>query len=140
MWRWGRVHGATPTFARSGPHRTGHPRAVNDNLGLRSRLPNDKALTRGHHVVCAVTSAQQPVSHNAFSRASTPSVKTIFVPISPLLQAMVWRAQNVANKINYDTFGSQNIQSSIFGRLDTATDGAVTNSPRRMQLSTKYNF
>ncbi len=49
-------------------------------------------------------------------------------------------AQNVANKINYDTFGSQNIQSSIFGRLNAATDGVVSNSPRRMQLSAKYNF
>ncbi len=49
-------------------------------------------------------------------------------------------AQNLANTVSYDTFGSQNIQSSIFGRLNAATDGVVSNSPRRMQLSAKYTF
>jgi hypothetical protein len=49
-------------------------------------------------------------------------------------------AQNVFNNVTYDTFGSQSIQSSVFGRLNAATDGVVNNSPRRMQLSAKYNF
>ena len=49
-------------------------------------------------------------------------------------------AQNVANNTTYDTFGSQSIQSSLFARLNAATDGVVNNSPRRMQLSVKYNF
>ena len=49
-------------------------------------------------------------------------------------------AQNLANNITYDTFGSQSIQSSVFGRLNAATDGVVNNSPRRMQLSAKYVF
>ncbi len=49
-------------------------------------------------------------------------------------------AQNLANNINYDTFGSQSIQSSVFGRLNAATDGVVSNQPRRMQLSAKYVF
>lgn len=49
-------------------------------------------------------------------------------------------AQNLANNVSYDTFGSQNIQSSVFGRLNPATDGVVSNGPRRMQLSAKYVF
>lgn len=49
-------------------------------------------------------------------------------------------AQNLANNITYDTFGSQSIQSSVFARLNAATDGVVNNSPRRMQLSAKYTF
>ncbi|HZY63070.1 MAG TPA: TonB-dependent receptor [Edaphobacter sp.] len=49
-------------------------------------------------------------------------------------------AQNLANTVSYDTFGSQSIQSSVFGRLNPATDGVVSNSPRRMQLSAKYVF
>jgi hypothetical protein len=49
-------------------------------------------------------------------------------------------AQNLANNVTYDTFGSQSIQSSVFARLNAATDGVVNNGPRRMQLSAKYNF
>src|SRR5216683_2342538 len=49
-------------------------------------------------------------------------------------------AQNLANNVTYDTFGSQSIQSSVFGRLNAATDGVVSNQPRRMQLSAKYVF
>jgi hypothetical protein len=49
-------------------------------------------------------------------------------------------AQNVFNNVTYDTFGSQSIQSSVFGRLNAATDFVVNNSPRRMQLSAKYTF
>jgi hypothetical protein len=49
-------------------------------------------------------------------------------------------AQNLANNVSYDTFGSQSIQSSVFGRLNPATDGVVSNGPRRMQLSAKYVF
>jgi len=50
-------------------------------------------------------------------------------------------AQNIFNVITYDTFGSQSIQStSSFTRLNPATDGVLNNSPRRMQLSAKYNF
>ena len=49
-------------------------------------------------------------------------------------------AQNLANNITYDTFGSESIQSSLFGRLNAATDGVVNNMPRRMQISAKYVF
>jgi hypothetical protein len=49
-------------------------------------------------------------------------------------------AQNLANNVTYDTFGSESIQSSVFGRLNAATDGVVNNGPRRMQLSAKYTF
>ena len=49
-------------------------------------------------------------------------------------------AQNLFNVITYDTFGSQSIQSTSFTRLNPATDGVLNNSPRRMQLSAKYNF
>ena len=49
-------------------------------------------------------------------------------------------AQNLANVVQYDTFGSQSIQSSVFARLNAATDGVVNNGPRRMQLSLKYTF
>ena len=40
----------------------------------------------------------------------------------------------------YDTFGSQSIQSTVFTRLNQPSDGVLLNSPRRMQLSLKYNF
>ena len=49
-------------------------------------------------------------------------------------------AQNVFNVITYDTFGSQSIQSSVFARLNPASDGVLNNSPRRVQLSAKYVF
>jgi len=49
-------------------------------------------------------------------------------------------AQNIFNVITYDTFGSQNIQSSSFTRLNPAVDGVLNNSPRRMQLAAKYVF
>jgi hypothetical protein len=49
-------------------------------------------------------------------------------------------AQNLMNNVTYDTFGSQSIQSSVFTRLNEATDGVLNNSPRRMQLSAKYVF
>lgn len=49
-------------------------------------------------------------------------------------------AQNLLNNVSYDTFGSENIQSSVFMRLNEATDGVLNNSPRRMQLSAKYVF
>ena len=49
-------------------------------------------------------------------------------------------AQNLMNNITYDTFGSQNSQSSSFMRLNAASDGVLNNSPRRMQLSAKYVF
>ncbi|HSU18726.1 MAG TPA: carboxypeptidase regulatory-like domain-containing protein [Acidobacteriaceae bacterium] len=48
--------------------------------------------------------------------------------------------QNVFNVVTYDTFGSQNIQSSVFTRLDAASDGVLNNSPRRAQLAAKYVF
>jgi hypothetical protein len=46
----------------------------------------------------------------------------------------------VFNVITYDTFGSSVYTSSAFTRLNPATDGVLNNSPRRMQLSAKYNF
>jgi hypothetical protein len=49
-------------------------------------------------------------------------------------------AQNLMNNVSYDTFGSQSIQSSVFMRLNEATDGVLNNQPRRMQLSAKYVF
>jgi hypothetical protein len=49
-------------------------------------------------------------------------------------------AQNLMNNVTFDTFGSQNSQSSSFMRLNEAVDGVLNNSPRRMQLSAKYVF
>ncbi len=48
--------------------------------------------------------------------------------------------QNVFNVVTYDTFGSQNIQSTVFTRLNAASDGVLNNSPRRAQLAAKYVF
>lgn len=51
-----------------------------------------------------------------------------------------FEVQNVFNVITYDTFGSQNIQSNVFTRLNPASDGVLNNSPRRAQLAAKYVF
>jgi hypothetical protein len=48
--------------------------------------------------------------------------------------------QNVFNVVTYDTFGSQSIQSTVFTRLNPASDGVLNNSPRRAQLAAKYVF
>lgn len=48
--------------------------------------------------------------------------------------------QNMFNNRNYDTTGSQNIQSSVFMRLNAGTDGVTNSSPRRFQLAAKYVF
>jgi len=34
-----------------------------------------------------------------------------------------FEVQNLLNTVSYDTMGSQSIQSSVFGRLNAATDG-----------------
>ena len=47
--------------------------------------------------------------------------------------------QNVFNTRSYDTMPSQ-ITSSIFTRLNAATDGVTNTSPRRFQLAAKYVF
>ena len=51
-----------------------------------------------------------------------------------------FEVQNVANTVSYDTMGSQSIGSSVFARLNAATDGVVNTSPRRAQLAAKYVF
>ncbi len=51
-----------------------------------------------------------------------------------------FEVQNVFNNVTYDTTGSQSIQSSVFMRLNAATDGVINNSPRRAQLAAKYIF
>ena len=48
--------------------------------------------------------------------------------------------QNVANNVTYDTFGSELITSTVFTRLNPATDGVINNGPRTMQLAAKYVF
>lgn len=48
--------------------------------------------------------------------------------------------QNVTNSQMFDTFGSQSLQSSVFTRLNVASDGVLVNNARRMQLSLKYSF
>lgn len=48
--------------------------------------------------------------------------------------------QNIFNTVSYDTTGSQLISSSVFSRLNTATDGVTNTSPRRFQLAAKYVF
>jgi hypothetical protein len=48
--------------------------------------------------------------------------------------------QNIFNTVSYDTTGSQNIQSSVFMRLNAGTDGVINSSPRRFQLAAKYVF
>lgn len=51
-----------------------------------------------------------------------------------------FEVQNLLNNVTYDTMGSQSIQSSVFGRLNAATDGVINSSPRRAQLAAKYVF
>ena len=51
-----------------------------------------------------------------------------------------FEVQNLLNVVTYDTTGSQSIQSSVFMRLNAATDGVINNSPRRAQLAAKYVF
>ena len=51
-----------------------------------------------------------------------------------------FEVQNVFNTVSYDTMGSQSIGSSVFGRLNAATDGVVNSSARRAQLAAKYVF
>jgi hypothetical protein len=49
--------------------------------------------------------------------------------------------QNLTNSQMYDTYGSQSIQSSLFTRLNQASDGVLgSNAQRRIQLSLKYTF
>ena len=48
--------------------------------------------------------------------------------------------QNVTNSQMFDTFGSQLITSSVFGRLNQAYDGVSANAQRRVQLALKYTF
>lgn len=48
--------------------------------------------------------------------------------------------QNVFNVVTYDTFGSQSIQSTVFTRLNAASDGVLNNAPRKMQIAAKYVF
>lgn len=51
-----------------------------------------------------------------------------------------FEVQNLLNNVTYDTTGSQSILSSVFMRLNPATDGVINNSPRRAQLAAKYVF
>jgi hypothetical protein len=51
-----------------------------------------------------------------------------------------FEVQNLFNTTSYDTTGSQAIGSSVFMRLNPATDGVINNSPRRAQLAAKYIF
>jgi len=51
-----------------------------------------------------------------------------------------FEVQNLLNNVTYDTMGSQSIQSTVFGRLNAATDGVINSSPRRAQLAAKYIF
>jgi hypothetical protein len=51
-----------------------------------------------------------------------------------------FEVQNVMNTRSYDTMGSQLITSTVFARLNAATDGVTNSSPRRAQLAAKYVF
>jgi hypothetical protein len=51
-----------------------------------------------------------------------------------------FEVQNVFNNVTYDTTGSQLITSTVFMRLNPATDGVINSSPRRAQLAAKYIF
>jgi hypothetical protein len=55
------------------------------------------------------------------------------------LEARV-QVQNVTNSQMYDFFGSFNIQSGLFTRLNQATDGVRGVDARRVQLALKYKF
>lgn len=65
--------------------------------------------------------------------------KSFRVTEAQSLQARL-EVQNLTNSQMYDTFGSQNLQSSVFMRLNPASDGVLVNSARRMQVSLKYTF
>lgn len=51
-----------------------------------------------------------------------------------------FEVQNLFNVVTYDTFGSQSIQSTVFTRLNPATDGVLNNTPRKAQIAAKYVF
>ena len=75
-----------------------------------------------------------------FWNMNTTVSKNFRITEGQSLQAR-WEIQNVTNSENYDTFGSQSIQSTVFTRLNQASDGVLgSNSQRRMQLSLKYIF
>jgi hypothetical protein len=74
-----------------------------------------------------------------FANLNATIAKTFQVTEHQSLQARL-EMQNVTNSQMYDTFGSQNLQSGVFMRLNPASDGVLVNSPRRMQLSLKYTF
>lgn len=51
-----------------------------------------------------------------------------------------FEVQNVFNNVTYDTTGSQAVGSSVFMRLNPATDGVINSTARRAQLAAKYVF
>lgn len=74
-----------------------------------------------------------------FANLNATISKSFAITESQSLQARL-EMQNVTNSQMYDTFGSQNVQSSVFTRLNQPSDLILVNSPRRMQLSLKYTF
>lgn len=75
-----------------------------------------------------------------FANLNMTVSKTFAIREGHTLQARM-EMQNVTNSQMYDTYGSQSIQSSLFTRLNQASDGVLSsNGQRRIQLSLKYNF
>jgi len=75
-----------------------------------------------------------------FANLNMTVSKTFAIREGHSLQARM-EMQNVTNSQMYDTYGSQSIQSSLFTRLNQASDGVLSsNGQRRIQLSLKYTF
>ena len=115
------------------------------NLQPFNTTTNCAVSTNGKTSLCIPGAGQfSNIGRNYFRQGINANVnatiaKSFRVTERQSLQARL-EMQNVTNSQMYDTFGSQSVQSSVFTRLNQASDGVAVNSPRRMQLSLKYTF
>jgi hypothetical protein len=115
------------------------------NMQPFSSTTNCAVSTDGQTKLCIPAAGQfSNIGRNFFRMGINANLnamisKSFKVTENQSLQARL-EMQNVTNSQMYDTFGSQSIQSTVFTRLNQASDGVLVNSPRRMQLSLKYTF
>jgi len=74
-----------------------------------------------------------------YANLNATVAKTFRITEGQSLQARM-EMQNVTNSEMYDFLASFNIQSTVFTRMNQATDGVAGNAARKIQLSLKYNF
>jgi len=115
------------------------------NLQPFNSTTNCATSTDGKTNLCIPAAGQfSNIGRNYFRQGINANLnatiaKSFLIREGQSLQARL-EMQNVTNSQMYDTFGSQSLQSSVFTRLNQASDGVLVNSPRRMQLSLKYTF